>query len=116
MTVERDADTGCTSAQLPEGLGLVAKEPGLKSWWGTSGVLIVKGEPTLESSLAGLQSGQVGSPIGSLRVLKPREVAAKLPRFGLHEVRQRGSHDQHRYPDGGDTAVRIRSSYDILPT
>jgi predicted RNA binding protein YcfA (HicA-like mRNA interferase family) len=46
--------------------------------------------------------------MGSLPVLKPREVAALLARLGFQELRQRGSHRQYRHPDG-----RARRSHSI---
>ena len=45
--------------------------------------------------------------MGSLPVLKPREVVARLERLGFAEVRQRGSHKQFRHPDGRQTTVRL---------
>ncbi|MBT8368331.1 MAG: type II toxin-antitoxin system HicA family toxin [Deltaproteobacteria bacterium] len=43
--------------------------------------------------------------MGSVPVLKPKEVAAILGRVGFQEVRQRGSHKQFRHPDGRGTTV-----------
>ena len=54
--------------------------------------------------------------MGSLPVLKPREVAALLMRLGFEEVRQRGSHRQYRHPDGRGTTVPFHSGRDISPT
>ena len=54
--------------------------------------------------------------MGSLPVLKPREVAALLVRLGFQEVRQRGSHRQYRHPDGRGTTVPFHSGRDISPT
>ncbi|MEO6708745.1 MAG: type II toxin-antitoxin system HicA family toxin [Planctomycetota bacterium] len=54
--------------------------------------------------------------MGSLPVLKPREVAALLTRSGFQEVRQRGSHCQYRHPDGRGTTVPFHSGRDISPT
>lgn len=54
--------------------------------------------------------------MGSLPVLKPREVAALLVRLGFQEVRQRGSHRQYRHPDGRATTVPFHSGRDISPT
>ena len=53
--------------------------------------------------------------MGSLPVLKPREVAALLARLGFQEVRQRGSHRQYRHPDGRGTTVPFHSGRDISP-
>jgi predicted RNA binding protein YcfA (HicA-like mRNA interferase family) len=54
--------------------------------------------------------------MGSLPVLKPREVAALLLQLGFQEVRQRGSHRQYRHPDGRGTTVPFHSGRDISPT
>jgi predicted RNA binding protein YcfA (HicA-like mRNA interferase family) len=54
--------------------------------------------------------------VGSLPVLKPREVAALLVRLGFQEVRQRGSHRQYRHRDGRGTTVPFHSGRDISPT
>ncbi|MFQ5705730.1 MAG: type II toxin-antitoxin system HicA family toxin [Gemmatimonadales bacterium] len=54
--------------------------------------------------------------MGSLPVLKPREVAALLVRLGFQEVRRRGSHRQYRHPDGRGTTVPFHSGRDISPT
>jgi predicted RNA binding protein YcfA (HicA-like mRNA interferase family) len=53
--------------------------------------------------------------MGSLPVLKPREVVARLERLGFVEVRQRGSHKQFRHPDGRATTVPMHSGRDISP-
>jgi predicted RNA binding protein YcfA (HicA-like mRNA interferase family) len=54
--------------------------------------------------------------VGSVPVLKPREVAAYLVRLGFQEVRQRGSHRQYRHPDGRGTTVPFHAGHDISPT
>ena len=54
--------------------------------------------------------------MGSLPVLKPREVAALLVSLGFEEVRQRGSHRQYRHPDGRGTTIPFHSGRDISPT
>ena len=54
--------------------------------------------------------------MGTLPVLKPREVAALLLQLGFQEVRQRGSHRQYRHPDGRGTTVPFHSGRDISPT
>jgi predicted RNA binding protein YcfA (HicA-like mRNA interferase family) len=54
--------------------------------------------------------------VGSLPVLKPREVAVLLQRRGFREVRQSGSHRQYRHPDGRGTTVPFHSGRDISPT
>jgi predicted RNA binding protein YcfA (HicA-like mRNA interferase family) len=53
--------------------------------------------------------------MGSVPVLKPKEVAAILGRVGFQEVRQRGSHKQFRHPDGRGTTVPFHSGRDISP-
>lgn len=54
--------------------------------------------------------------MGSLPVLKPREVASLLVRLGFEEVRQRGSHRQYRHPDGRGMTVPFHAGHDISPT
>jgi predicted RNA binding protein YcfA (HicA-like mRNA interferase family) len=54
--------------------------------------------------------------VGSVPVLKPREVAALLEDLGFVEVRQRGSHKHFRHPDGRSTTVPFHSARDIAPT
>ena len=54
--------------------------------------------------------------MGSVPVLKPREVVQILERIGFVEVRQRGSHKQYHHPDGRATTVPFHSSRDISPT
>jgi predicted RNA binding protein YcfA (HicA-like mRNA interferase family) len=54
--------------------------------------------------------------VGSIPVLKPREVAALLLRLGFQEVRQRGSHKQYRHQDGRGTTVPFHVGRDISPT
>ena len=54
--------------------------------------------------------------MGSLPVLKPREVAALLERLGFEEVRQRGSHRQYRHGDGRGTTLPFHPGRDISPT
>jgi predicted RNA binding protein YcfA (HicA-like mRNA interferase family) len=54
--------------------------------------------------------------MGSLPILKPREVAALLVRLGFQEVRQCGSHRQYRHLDGRGTTVPFHSGRDISPT
>jgi predicted RNA binding protein YcfA (HicA-like mRNA interferase family) len=53
--------------------------------------------------------------VGSIPVLKPREVVAILERLGFIEARQRGSHKQYRHPDGRATTVPFHSHRDISP-
>ena len=54
--------------------------------------------------------------MGSLPVLKPRQVIALLEALGFTEVRQRGSHKQFRHPDGRSTTVPFHAGCDISPT
>ena len=53
--------------------------------------------------------------MGSIPVLKPREVVAILETLGFLEVRQRGSHCQYRHPDGRGTTVPFHAGRDISP-
>ena len=53
--------------------------------------------------------------MGSLPVLQPREVVARLERLGFAEVRQRGSHKQFRHPDGRVTTVPFHQGRDVSP-
>jgi predicted RNA binding protein YcfA (HicA-like mRNA interferase family) len=53
--------------------------------------------------------------VGSLPVLKPREVVALLDAHGFREVRQRGSHKQFRHDDGRSTTVPFHGGRDIAP-
>lgn len=54
--------------------------------------------------------------MGSIPVLKPRDVAALLERLGFVGVRQRGSHRQFRHTDGRGTTVPFHPGRDISPT
>ena len=54
--------------------------------------------------------------MGSVPVLKPREVIARLERLGFVEVRQRGSHKQFLHTDGRVTTVPMHSGRDISPS
>jgi len=54
--------------------------------------------------------------VGSVPVLKPREVVALLGALGFAEVRQRGSHRQFRHADGRGTTVPFHQGRDISPT
>jgi predicted RNA binding protein YcfA (HicA-like mRNA interferase family) len=53
--------------------------------------------------------------VGSVPVLKPREVVAILERLGFVTVRQRGSHRQFRHADGRVTTVPFHAGRDIAP-
>jgi len=54
--------------------------------------------------------------VGSIPVLKPREVAALLERLGFVQIRQLGSHRQYRHQDGRGTTVPFHVGRDISPT
>ncbi|NDC79548.1 MAG: type II toxin-antitoxin system HicA family toxin [Chitinophagia bacterium] len=53
--------------------------------------------------------------MGSLPVLKPREVCRILEALGFVLVRQRGSHMQYRHADGRGTTVPNHGGRDISP-
>lgn len=53
--------------------------------------------------------------MGSLPVLKPREVIKILENFGFTEIRQRGSYKQFRHDDGRFTTVPVHQGRDISP-
>ena len=53
--------------------------------------------------------------MGTIPVLKPREVASILENLGFREVRQSGSHKQFRHPDGRVTTVPFHQGRDISP-
>jgi predicted RNA binding protein YcfA (HicA-like mRNA interferase family) len=54
--------------------------------------------------------------VGTVPVLKPREVVALLEQLEFAEVRQRGSHRQFRHVDGRGTTVPFHQGRDISPT
>ena len=54
--------------------------------------------------------------MGTIPVLKPREVTAILETLGFSLVRQRGSHCQYRHQDGRATTVPFHAGRDISPT
>ena len=54
--------------------------------------------------------------MGSLPVLKPRQVVGLLEAHGFRETRQRGSHKQFRHPDGRSTTVPFHAGRDISPS
>ena len=54
--------------------------------------------------------------MGSVPVLKAREVIDLLNRHGFTEIRQRGSHKQFRHADGRTTTVPFHAARDISPT
>ena len=53
--------------------------------------------------------------MGTIPVLKPREVVAILESLGFIEVRQRGSHCQYRHQDGRATTVPFHAGRNISP-
>ena len=53
--------------------------------------------------------------MGTVPVLKPKEVAAILEKLGFQNIRQRGSHKQYRHPDGRGTTVPFHPGRDISP-
>ena len=53
--------------------------------------------------------------MGTLPVLKPRQVVSLLEALGFVEVRQRGSHKQLRHSDGRTTTVPFHGGRDISP-
>ncbi len=53
--------------------------------------------------------------MGSLPVLKPKEVIRILTHLGFTQIRQRGSHRQFRHTDGRQTTVPDHGSRDISP-
>lgn len=53
--------------------------------------------------------------MGTLPVLKAREVIKALEALGFVEIRQRGSHKQFRHPDGRQTTVPVHAGRDISP-
>jgi len=53
--------------------------------------------------------------MGSIPVLKPKEVVTLLKHLGFIEVRQSGSHKQFRHPDGRFTTVPFHAGRDVSP-
>ena len=53
--------------------------------------------------------------MGTIPVLKPREIIVILENLGFREVRQNGSHKQFRHPDGRGTTVPFHQGRDISP-
>ena len=53
--------------------------------------------------------------MGTIPVLKPREVVAILEQLGFYEVRQRGAHKQFRHADGRGTTMPFHAGRDISP-
>jgi len=53
--------------------------------------------------------------MGSIPVLKPKEVVSILAKLGFKEVRQRGSHKLFRHADGRTTTVPFHAGRDISP-
>jgi len=53
--------------------------------------------------------------MGSIPILRPREVIVVLEKLGFKEVRQKGSHKQFRHSDGRFTTVPFHQGRDISP-
>jgi len=53
--------------------------------------------------------------MGSIPILRPREVVAILEKLGFKEIRQKGSHKQFRNLDGRSTTVPFHQGRDISP-
>ncbi len=53
--------------------------------------------------------------MGTVPVMKPKEVIAILLNLGFLEVRQKGSHKQFRHSDGRGTTVPFHKVRDISP-
>ena len=53
--------------------------------------------------------------MGTVPVLKAKEVIKILEHLGFQEVRQRGSHKQFRHPNGRATTVPFHAGRDISP-
>jgi len=53
--------------------------------------------------------------MGTLPVLKAKEIVAILDRLGFNEVHEKGSHKQFRHPDGRGTTVPFHQGKDISP-
>jgi predicted RNA binding protein YcfA (HicA-like mRNA interferase family) len=53
--------------------------------------------------------------MGTVPVLKAREVTSILGKLGFVQVRQRGAHRQYRHPDGRSTTVPFHQGRDVSP-
>jgi predicted RNA binding protein YcfA (HicA-like mRNA interferase family) len=53
--------------------------------------------------------------MGTIPVLKPKEVASILNKLGFEEIRQKGAHKQFRHPDGRFTTLPFHPNRDISP-
>ena len=53
--------------------------------------------------------------MGSIPVLKVKEVVSILVKLGFEEVRQKGTHKQFRHADGRFTTVPFHPGRDISP-
>ncbi len=53
--------------------------------------------------------------MGNIPVLKAKEVVRVLEKMGFSKIRQKGSHQQFRHPDGRGTTVPFHSRQDISP-
>lgn len=53
--------------------------------------------------------------MGTIPVLKPRDVVIILEKLGFFEARQKGSHKQFKHQDGRLTTVPFHQGRDISP-
>jgi predicted RNA binding protein YcfA (HicA-like mRNA interferase family) len=53
--------------------------------------------------------------VGTIPVLKPRDVVIILEKLGFIEARQKGSHKQFKHQDGRFTTVPFHQGRDISP-
>ena len=53
--------------------------------------------------------------MGTIPVLKSKEVAVILEKLGFQVIRQKKSHKQFRHPNGRGTTVPFHSGRDISP-
>jgi len=51
--------------------------------------------------------------MGTIPVLKSKEVATILENLGFQMIRQKGSHRQYRHPDGRGTTIPFHSGRDV---
>ena len=53
--------------------------------------------------------------MGTIPVLKSKEIVSLLNKLGFVEIRQKGSHKQFKHPDGRFTTVPFHQGCDISP-
>lgn len=94
--IERDPETGVYVGSVPGFPGAHSQGDTLDelqaNLQGAISMLLEDGEQPLEAEFIGTHTIRVAERVGSIAVLKPREVVARLERLGVVEVRQRGSH------------------------